>query len=305
MRSLLHAQVLIDGHTGRGCDQASGTTQLRLLQPARRGVPADGDSAQSVQHRTDVGEVLVCEVMVDEVFLHDDAEQRGQAPGIGAGAYLQVDVGQVGGLGAHRVDHDHGASGILGDVLQYGASSGHPMGLVGVLAEEHRDLGVLEVPVGVAPGEVGIDPGLAALLLGERIGPVPGTQRCRERLTVDPTQVIALTTAAVQQDGLTVSVSDRPQSGSDLVDRGVPIQCGEPAVRLTSQRRGEPVATVLVVIQPQRFVAGVATTGRVLLIAADPDEPALGHLDPQTAVVLTEDAGAAVPRTVLVGHRTS
>ena len=46
------------------------------------------------------------EVVVHEVLLDEDREHRRQQPGIGARADLQVEVGEVGGLGPARVDHD-------------------------------------------------------------------------------------------------------------------------------------------------------------------------------------------------------
>jgi hypothetical protein len=50
------------------------------------------------QYRLGPGGVCLQEGVVDEVFLDEDAEDGGQAPGIGAGADLQVDVGEVGAV---------------------------------------------------------------------------------------------------------------------------------------------------------------------------------------------------------------
>jgi hypothetical protein len=116
------------------------------------------------------------EGVVDEVFLDDDAEDAGQAPGVGAGADLQVDVGQIRRLGAHRIDDDHAAGGVSGDLLEHRAGAGNAVGLPGILAQEDRHFGVFEVAGGVAAGQVRVDPTLAGLLLGERIGAVAGAQ---------------------------------------------------------------------------------------------------------------------------------
>jgi hypothetical protein len=60
----------------------------------------------------------------DQVLLDHHRHQRGEQPRVGAGPYLQVDVGQLGGLGAPRVDDDHASRGVTGDLAQRRARSG-------------------------------------------------------------------------------------------------------------------------------------------------------------------------------------
>ena len=64
------------------------------------------------------------------------------------GRTCEVEVGQLGGLGAPRVDDDQRALGIAGDLLQRRAGARDAVGLPRVLADEQRDLGVLEVARG-------------------------------------------------------------------------------------------------------------------------------------------------------------
>ena len=61
----------------------------------------------------------------------------------------------------------------------------------------------------------------------------------------------------------------------DLGDRGVPVDLLVAAVGAAAHRRGQPGAVVLVVVEPQRLVAGVALRRRMLLVAADLGERAV------------------------------
>src|SRR6185295_3141555 len=81
----------------------------------------------------------------------------------------------------------------------------------------------------------------------------------------------------------------------DLGDRGVPVDRLVRAVGAPAHRAREPVARVLVVVEPQTLLARVALRPRVRLVAADArDATPLGaHLDP--AVDAAEDAGARTP----------
>ena len=57
----------------------------------------------------------------------------------------EVEVGQLGGLGAPRVDHDHRPVRVGGDRLQRRAGVRDAVGVPRVLADEERHLAVLEV----------------------------------------------------------------------------------------------------------------------------------------------------------------
>ena len=122
-----------------------------------------------------------------QVLLHQHGGQRGQAPGVGAGPHPQVEVGHLRGVGQHRVDHDHRAAGILGDLVEDHAGAREALRHPRVLADEHRHLGVLELAAGVPAVEVGVDPRLTGLLLCQRVGAVvraerlAGRRRCRRR----------------------------------------------------------------------------------------------------------------------------
>ena len=101
--------------------------------------------------------------------------------GVGAGPELEVDVGQLGGLGAARVDDDEGAGGIGGDGLEHGPGAGHAVGVPRVLPHEERDLAVLEVAARDAAHRLLAHPGPTGLLLGEGIGAeVPSARRVAE-----------------------------------------------------------------------------------------------------------------------------
>jgi len=61
---------------------------------------------------------------VGQLLLDEDGAQRGQQPGVAARAHLQVEIGELGGLGTARVDHDQRPGRILGDVPQRQAAWG-------------------------------------------------------------------------------------------------------------------------------------------------------------------------------------
>ncbi|GGS91292.1 hypothetical protein RI060_01380 [Streptomyces janthinus] len=155
--------------------------------------------------------------MVEEVFLDQDTEEAGQAPGVGAWLDLEVDVGEVGGFGADRVDDDHRAGGVLGDVLEHGAGPRDAVGLPGVLAEEEGDFGAGEVAGGVAAGEVGVDESLTGLLLGKGVGAVAGAQSAQQGTAVGTAEVVSLSAAPVEEDRLAaVGVAQVLQPRGDL-----------------------------------------------------------------------------------------
>ncbi|MBB4661263.1 hypothetical protein BDZ31_000836 [Conexibacter arvalis] len=248
------------------------------------------------------------EGVVDAAVAHEQPEQRGEAPGVGARADLEVVVGQSGGLRRDRVDHDQRALRIGGDLLQDDAGARERLRLPRVLAEEERDLGMLEVAARVAAVEVGVDEALAHLLLRQRARAVSRPERRHHRAGVGAAEVVALPAAAVVEDRLAaVLVADGRQPRRDLGDRRLPVDLLEAAVGPAPQRARQPVAAVLVVVEPQRLVAGVTLRGGVGAVAADAREAAAVelHLDP--AVALAEDARALPPGPLLLrfGHRST
>ena len=177
----------------------------------------------------------------------------------------------------------------------------------GVLAHEHRDLGALEVGRRVTarpPEQLPVDPGLAGLLLRERVRHVPDAERRPGGRRVRAAEVVALAAAAVVEDRLAaVLVPDRAQALGDLADRGVPVDLLEGAVGPAAQRRGQPVARVLVVVEALRLLAGVAVRARAGLVTADPTQMAVLDLDLDAAVEAAEDARGLQPARSVVLHR--
>ena len=111
-----------------------------------------------------------------------------------------MDVGHLRGVGDHRVDDDHRAAGILGDLVEHDAGAREALRHPRVLADEHRHLGVFELAAGVTAVEVGVDPRLTGLLLRERVGAVVRTEHLEERAAVSAAEMVALPAAAVVED---------------------------------------------------------------------------------------------------------
>ncbi len=238
----------------------------------------------------------------EQALLHQHRAHRGEAPGVGPGPDPEVEVGQLGGLGATRVEDDHRPLGVAGDLLQGGAGVGDPVALPRVLPDEQRHLGLGEVATDVGAEHLPVDPELAGLLLGEGVRPEARAERGPGARRVGAAQVVPLPATSVVEDRLpAVGVADLGEAGRHLGDGGVPVDLLEGAVGAPAQRAGQAVAAVLVVVEPQRLLARVALGGRVGLVAPDAGErpsvvAAEAHLD--AAVALAQDAGGLVPGVV-------
>jgi hypothetical protein len=84
------------------------------------------------------------ERVVDEVVLEEHAEDRDQQPRVGAGRTARWRSASR-GLGAARIDHDERARRIAREVLERDPRPRDRVRVPRVLAEEQRDVAVLEV----------------------------------------------------------------------------------------------------------------------------------------------------------------
>src|SRR4030095_8222634 len=183
------------------------------------------------------------------------------------------------------------------DGVEHGAGAGHPVRVPRVLAHEERDLAVVEVAAGNAAHRLLAHPRPAGLLLGEGVRAELHAERAAGGRCVDPAQVIALSSPAVIEDALAaLRVANRAWPGRDLPDGGVPIDDLEGAVGAPPQRVGEAVARVLVVVEPQGFLAVITLRGRGGAVTADALEAAAvrGHLDLDAAGDATQGARRGV-----------
>ena len=216
-------------------------------------------------------------------------------------------VRQFRGVATHRIDHDHGPGGVLGNLLQDTAGAREAMGLVGVLSDEQRKFTMLEVPTHAGPEHPGVHPELAGLLLGQRAGAVPDAVGRHRRRGVGAAEVVALSAAAVVEDRLpAVRVLNAEQSLADLRNRCAPVDLLEAAVLGAPQRSPHAVVgPVLVGVELQRLVAGVAPACRMLLVTANLGEgvAVVAEQDLDAAVGLAQDAGAGMPNGVI--HKCS
>ncbi len=251
---------------------------------------------------------------VDEALVDQHRRHGGDEPGIAAGPHSEVVVGHRRGLGDPWIDHDHRPVGIGGDGLERGAGVRDPMGDPRVLAGKERDLAVLEVAAQRRPEHLAHHEHLAGLLLRDRVRLEPNTECGQGRRPIGAAEMVALPAAAVVDDRLaSMGVANRRQPLGDLANGGVPVDLLEGSVVSSTKRAQQPLtAPVLVVVEAQRLLAGVALRRRVGLVAADPFEgPSVtsqADLDP--AVAFAQDAGGLTPVSRLhhlgsVGHRSS
>ena len=197
---LLHSEVLEYRDAPGGGDPPGGRPQQILVDPADPGVLGDRDARQCGADLLDTVHVLSEKRFVTEAFLYQDSGERGQAPGVCARLDAEVEVGEFRSIGEHRVDDDHRPRRIFRDVVQHDAGPGEALRHPRVLADEHRHLGVLELPAGVAAVKVRVHPGLAGLLLCQGIGAVARAQRFEERAAIGAAEMVALPAAAVVED---------------------------------------------------------------------------------------------------------
>jgi hypothetical protein len=237
--------------------------------------------------------------VVGEVFLHDHGDEGREAPRVPPGLDLEVMVGQRGGLGAARVDHDEAAGGVGGELLQDHPGPRKPVAVPWILADEDGHLGVLEVARGVAPGsseELPVHPEFPGLLLGQRVGGVDRSERRAGGRPVAPAEVVGLASAAVIEDRCAaVGVADGPEARGNFSDGGVPVDGLVGAIGATPQGGVEAVGAALVVVEAQGLLAGVPLGGGVLAVAADLDEAAVGDAHLDAAVDAAQDAGGRAP----------
>ena len=161
------------------------------------------------------------------------------------GADLQVDVGELGGLGAARIDDDQRARRILGDLLERDARARDRVRVPRVLAEEERHVAVLEVGARRGRAEHAVaHPELAGLLLRERARAVARAERAPRRRRVRAGQVVPLAAAAVIEDRVAAVACRAPRRGAPP-PRG--SRCPSRSPRSVpsapaAQRRGQAVA---------------------------------------------------------------
>ena len=233
----LHPEVLVDGDAAGSGEPARRTPDEILRHPAPQRVLPDGNPLQRRQHHLGPDGVLGEPPRGSQVLLDEDGSECGDAERVRAGAHLQEVVGQVGGLGAPGVDHHHRPTRVGGDLLQHPPRLVEAVAVPRVLAEEHGDLRLVELAVGVGAEQVALHPRLARLLLGQRVGPPGDAERLAGRCPVGAAQVVALAAAAVVQDPVAAVLVDDPlEPGGDLGDRRVPVDLLVAAVLGAAQR---------------------------------------------------------------------
>ena len=286
----LHAQVLERSHARRGGDAPRRRTNQTLVDPADRAELGDGHLAQRCEDRLHARGVLVEPRAVHQALLDEHGGHRCDQPRVAARAHAQVEVGHRCGLGDARVDHDHRPVRIGGDGLQRDAGVGDAVSDPRVLAGEERHLAVLEVAPHRHAEHLPHHEHLAGLLLRDRIRAPARPQRTTQRRAVGATEVVPLPATAVVRDGFAaVGVAHGRQPVGDLTDGRVPVDLLVRAIGATTQRLVQPLTSpVLVVVEPQGLLAGVALRRRVGLVATDaverPAVSAQSHLDAAVAL---------------------
>ena len=126
------------------------------------------------------------------------ARHQASVPGLDR----QVIVRHLGSLAPARIDDDQRALRVLLDVAEYDAGAGKAVRLPGVLADEDRDLAMLEIAVHAGAEHLALHPEFPGFLLRQRIGAELVTDRLQETVGVGAAEVVALSAAAVIENAL-------------------------------------------------------------------------------------------------------
>src|ERR1700730_6067328 len=106
--------------------------------------------------------------------------------------------------------------------------------------------------------------------------------------------------AVVENLVAAVVVTNVLEALRDFGDRGVPVDFLVAAVGGSAHRGRQPVGVVLVVVEPQRLVAGEALRRWGVLVAADLGETATGAVHTDGAGAIAQEARCRFP---VSGHR--
>ncbi len=238
-------------------------------------------------------------LMGNQILLDDHRHQRCEQKCVGPRAHPQMDIGQLGGFGASRVDDDQAARRIARDLAQRQSCAWDAMRYPRILADEQGNLAVRKVTARIASEHSIGDPELAGLFLRQRAGSKPRSEHRAGGAAVSARQMIALPAAAVVEDRFAaVRIADRGETCRDFTDRGIPVNFFEGSVGATSQRLGQAVRVVLVEIQARGLFAGVTLGARMRIVAADAHKPSsiiTAQLNLDAAVALAKDAGGGFP----------
>jgi hypothetical protein len=141
-----------------------------LVDAADRGVPrGDVGTERTSASTSEAGDVLVEPSPVDEALLHDRrGDHRREQPGVAARAHLQVEVGELGGLGAARVDDDHRPRRVAAISLSVVRACGMPWLCHGFLPTNTATSACSKSPRTIVAEHPAVHPELAGLLLRER-----------------------------------------------------------------------------------------------------------------------------------------
>src|SRR5271168_859658 len=177
------------------------------------------------------------------------------------------------------------------------------MGLPWILADENSDLRMLVASAEARPEKFVVHPELAGLFLGERVGAVNRAKRAASRGAVTSAQMIALSAAAVIENARSAPLLAHPKEArGDLADSGVPVDFLEAAVGTAAKRRGQPVTTILVVVNALRLLAGVPMRRYVLLVSMHTRDMTPFDFRVDSAIHAAKDANGFLP---VVAHGSS
>jgi hypothetical protein len=187
---------------------------------------------------------------------------------------------------------------VLRDPLELQGSPGYLVALHAVPAEGQEEVSFLRVDLGehgLAAEHTAEGPEHAGELLGQGAVVVARAQAPQQAYTEGRLEMASLAAAAHVGEGTrAVGVHDGPEFFGYLVDGlvpGVPLE----AVSDPLQRVLQAVGIVLMRGDVQAFAADIAPAPGIALVALDPDDAVVFHLDLKAAVLGTQYASCPVP----------
>ena len=172
---LLNSQVFEHRHAVGSGDATDGSTDQFLVDTTALRVVGHRHLPQQVPDGLGAVDVIGQKFFIAKAFLHQHRGHRRQAPCVRSWTYPQMEIGHLGCIGDHRIDDDHRARRILGDLVEHRAGTREALRHPRVLTDEDGHLGVLELAPGVPAVQVRVDPRFSGFLLRQRIRPVAGS----------------------------------------------------------------------------------------------------------------------------------
>ena len=274
LRRLVHPLREAGDRIGDGAEQLEEARDIGLRQARglRGGREVGRDRAGARQRVLETCGMCVDIAIVERVRVGEMHQQPAEQRGVHAGRDAEKQVGVLGGGGAARIDH-HDLGAALAPVLDH-ALEQHRMAPGGVRADEHDEIGGVEIVVGAGHG-VGAEGAAMAGHRGRHAQPRIGVNvgRADEALHQLVGDVIVLgqeLAGKIERDRVgAVALDDALEAVGDAVERVGPGNAREAAVGLPQHGMEQAFGEAERLAERRALGAEAAAIGGMVAVAGD------------------------------------